>query len=190
MDRVKNGDHEAFRTLVERHENRVYSFFYRRMEDVGLAEDLTLEVWNKIYLARQGYLPQARFTTYLYRVARNHWIDHIRVHANRSKQVLSLDHPAGGTSDEGGGRVGDFLKAPENAPEARQVNQELADKIREGLKRLNDGEMNVFQLAVYEGLKYADISEILDIPVGTVKSRMHTSMRKLRTWLDKEGVRP
>jgi RNA polymerase sigma-70 factor (ECF subfamily) len=168
----------------------VYSFFYRRLEDVGLAEDLTLEVWNKIYQARQAYLPQARFTTYLYRVARNHWIDHIRVHSGKSKQVLSLDQPVGGAADEGGARVGDFLKAPDSAPEARQVNQELADKIRDGLKRLNDGEMNVFQLAVYEALKYADIAEILDIPVGTVKSRMHTSLRKLRIWLDKEGVRP
>jgi RNA polymerase sigma-70 factor (ECF subfamily) len=190
MECVKQGDEEAFRLLMERHEARVFAFFFRRSEDAGLSEDLTLEVWHKIYQARQNYRPQAKFTTYLYRVVKNHWIDHIRVHANRPRRTLSLDQAPGGTGSDEGTRLGDLLQAAAEAPETRQVSLELAAKIREGLERLNAGEMTVFQLAVYDELKYADIGEILGIPVGTVKSRMHTAMHKLRSWLDREGYTP
>jgi len=190
MDNVKKGDEEAFRALVERHESRVFSFFYRRLEDSGLAEDLTLEVWLKIYQARSGYRPQAKFTTFLYRVVKNHWIDHIRVHANKPARALSLDLAPGGGERDDGSRLGDLIRASGEAPDARQLQRELAAKIREGLKRLNAGELSVFELAVYDEIKYAEISRILDIPVGTVKSRMHTSMRKLREWLEKEGLSP
>jgi len=190
MDNVKKGDEEAFRTLVERHENRVFSFFFRRLDDAGLAEDLTLEVWHKIYQARSGYRPQAKFTTFLYRVVKNHWIDHIRVHANKPVKALSLDLTPGGGENDEGSRLGELIRGTSEAPDARQLQRELAQKIREGLKRLNAGELSVFELAVYDEIRYAEISRILEIPVGTVKSRMHTSMRKLRDWLEKEGLSP
>ncbi|MBN2490816.1 MAG: sigma-70 family RNA polymerase sigma factor [Planctomycetes bacterium] len=190
MERLKQGEEEAFRCLMERHEARVFAFFYRRSEDAGLAEDLTLEVWHKIYQARQTYRPQARFTTFLYRVVKNHWIDHIRVHANRPRKTLSLEHAVGSAAADEGTSLGELLQAGGAAPEARQVGRELAAKIREALECLNAGEQRVFEMAVYDELKYADIGAILEIPVGTVKSRMHTSMRKLRAWLEKEGLRP
>lgn len=191
MGRTQDGDEDAFRVLLERHESRVLAFFSRRSGDGALAEDLALEIWHKIYQARATYRPEAKFTTFLYRVAKNHWIDHIRVHANRPRKTLSLDQSAGGDSGaEDGARLGDFIGSSDAPPDAAEVNRELAAKIREGLGRLNEGEMSVFQLAVYDEMKYADIGEILDIPVGTVKSRMHTSMRKLRDWLEKEGLTP
>jgi RNA polymerase sigma-70 factor, ECF subfamily len=190
MESVKQGDEDAFRILVERHENRIFSFFYRRMDDAGLAEDLMLEVWHKIYQARHSYRPQARFTTFLYRVVKNHWIDHIRVHANRPRRLVSLDQAPRESSGDDGVRLGEMLRSTGESPEAGPMGQELAEKIREGMQRLSAGESSVFRLAVYDEIKYAEISAILGIPVGTVKSRMHTSMRKLRAWLEKEGLSP
>ena len=156
MNRTKDGDEDSFRVLVERHESRVLAFFYRRSGDSTLAEDLALEIWHKIYQARASYRPEAKFTTFLYRVAKNHWIDHIRVHANKPRKTLSLDQTAGGDAGaEDGARLADFIRSDDAAPDAAEVNRELAAKIREGLTRLNEGEMNVFQLAVYDEMKYA-----------------------------------
>jgi RNA polymerase sigma-70 factor (ECF subfamily) len=185
MERVRDGDRTAFEDLIDRHEQRVFTFFFRRIHDAGDAEDLTLEVWVKLYQARASYRPDAKFTTYLYRIARNHWIDHMRVRGARRRQTVSLDR-----DDEDRPSLVDALESNEALPETRQYGAELLGKIREGVSHLSVGEVEVFNLAIFDEVPYGDISRILGIPVGTVKSRMHTSMHKLRRWLEREGIRP
>lgn len=188
MERVREGDRAAFENLIDRHERRVFTFFYRRVHDNGHAEDMTLDVWMKIYQARENYRPDAKFTTYLYRVARNHWIDYMRVHHSGTRPAMVSIEESG--DDDDGPSLLDALRSTGESPERRQQRAELAAKIREGVDQLSDGEADVFRLAVFDEVRYADIGRILDIPVGTVKSRMHTSMHKLRRWLQREGITP
>ena len=94
----KRGDYNAFAELVERFQNSLIQFFYAQHPDQQLAEDCTQEVWRKVFKARTDYVARAKFKTYLFRVARNHWID---VYRSRAKKAgtLSLD---GSTAEDGG----------------------------------------------------------------------------------------
>lgn len=188
MGRVQGGDTLAFESLVTRHEKRVIRFFVGRSRDRTLAEDLALEVWMKIYQARANYRPDAKFTTYMYRIMRNHWIDFMRVRANRPGRDVSLDQMRGDEHEAG---LIESLATDTLSPEAERVNRELGDQIHDGVGAcLSKGEADVFRLAIYDELKYAEVSSILDIPVGTVKSRMFTAMNKLKDWLEKRGLTP
>ena len=178
----KRGDYNAFSVLVERYQKSLIQFFYAQSSDSQQSEDCTQEVWRKVFRSRADYVPRARFKTYLFRVARNHWID---VYRTRSKQsgVVSLDSGAG-QSDEGGG-LGKIIPDDGPEPEADLSNRELRERIEYALGRLPDTQREVFILAEFQEMKYSDISETLEIPVGTVKSRMFNAVRRLRELLSK-----
>ena len=170
MERIKNDDQEAVILLVERYQRELIGFFFHQCWDQLVAEELAQDVFVNVYRSRARYVPTARVRTYLYRIAHNLWIDHLR----RQRRHLSLD----ATYGEDGPSLGADLAAPAVGDAGRDTR--IRDRVQQALELLPAGQREVFVLANNQGLKYQEISGILGIPEGTVKSRMHHAVRALR----------
>ena len=168
----------AFEALVERHQRGLVNYFYRMSWDRQAAEDGAQEVFLRLYTHLDAYEPQAKFTTFLYRIARNLWIDRVRAGKVRGTS-LSLEAPSFGDERTLGERIpGDSATPVENLSRL-----EREEALRRAIDRLPEEQKAVVTLSEIEGLKYQEISEILGVPVGTIKSRMHAAMEKLRDFL-------
>lgn len=134
------------------------------------------EIFLRLHRALDRYDPRAKFTTYLYKMARNLWIDWVRSVASRPR-VSSLERPVGGGSES---EVGGFL--PVNAPEPGDAisHVEEVESVRRALMALPEEYRLVVLLAEFHQMPYKEISRVLEIPVGTVKSRMHHAIERLR----------
>jgi RNA polymerase sigma-70 factor (ECF subfamily) len=181
MERYRDGDEEAFGQLVNRFQRPLINFFFRLTWDRFLSEDYAQEVFARLVRYRGSYRRTAKFTTYMFRIAKNYWIDRYRENKG-SPDVASLDAPMGGD----GGRalhLRDTVAADGPTPEQVVRNEEIRTRIKAAVARLPSEQRLVFVLAENQGLKYTDIAEVMEIPVGTVKSRMHAAMRRLRELL-------
>lgn len=186
MLRVAEGDEAAFQELVGRVLPRLLGYFRRLGADRTFAEDCAQEVFVKVYRARANYRPRAKFTTYLFHVARNHWIDVYR-HRRSQPTVLSADQMAG--SDDGGPLLAELALGHEQ-PDQPVGRAELLAALGRATQRLPDEQREVYLLSQVEGLRYSEIGAILGIPVGTVKSRMHAAVRSIRGDLGRAGFEP
>lgn len=176
---LKNGDVAAFSELVERHQRSLINFFYHLCWDRQAAEDCAQEVFLRVYSHLDRYEPQAKFTTFLFRIARNLWIDRVRTLAVHGKPA-SLDS----RSDSGEGRsLGERVPARSLSPVEILARGEQQAALQRAIDQLPEEQKAVVILSEIQGLKYQDISAILEVPVGTVKSRMHTAMEKLKELL-------
>jgi RNA polymerase sigma-70 factor (ECF subfamily) len=172
MEQIRDGDQQAVAELVKRFQHELLGFFYHQCWDQLVAEELTQDVFVNVYRSRARYQPTAKVRTYLYRIAHNLWIDHLR----RKKHHMSIDAEMGERSL----KLSDILKAPGGEPDDDNRDQEIRLRLQESLESLPEGQREVFVLANNHGMKYQDISEVLGIPEGTVKSRMHNAVRALR----------
>ena len=186
MLRVAAGDLDAFQPMVERVLPRLLGYFRRLGADGALAEDCAQEVLLKVYRVRERYRPRARFVTYLFHIARNHWIDVYR-HRKVGPTTVSADSP--GAGGEGQGLSADLPAAPQE-PSERVDRSELGRALDEAIAELGPEHREVFVLSQVESLKYEEIARILRIPVGTVKSRIHASVRRIRESLSRRGFEP
>jgi len=176
LARHQAGDRQAFRQLVDAYRERMLQFFYRVCWDRDRAEDLTQELFIKLLLGSKRYRPEGRMATFVYRVASNLWIDHYRSQRARPRfhsydAVLLPD--------------GEYDTPIEYAGNDRTPAQQVEDgeakaQLRSALERLTEPHRLVFELAVYQERPYAEISELLGIPIGTVKSRMHNAVAALK----------
>lgn len=165
------GDGEAFRTLVETHQERIARLCGRLLGDREAALDATQEVFLKAYRKAPTLEPRGQLYTWLYRVAVNHCLNRLR----RRKIVtfLRLERP-----------VGDELSTFEPPDSAADPEQALASKrcwyaTREAIERLPVSQRSVLLLARLEGLSYRRIAEVLNISIGAVESRLFRAMRTL-----------
>jgi RNA polymerase sigma-70 factor (ECF subfamily) len=182
MTAFAGGDADAFTVLYERHLGGLLNFFFRLSWDRALAEDLTQETLIRAFKSANTWTPSAKFTTWLYRVARNLWIDHIRS-ARIRRDGGSLDAPLP-DSDDRGNTYMDLLPADVRPPQEEAERRELYGQIMAALDRLPEEQRIVFVLSQLQDMKYHEIAEVLEIPVGTVKSRMHTAVLKLQELLE------
>lgn len=171
MERIKNGDQEAVIELVGKYQSELIGFFFHLSWDQLVAEELAQDVFVNVFRSRERYVATARVRTFLYRIAHNLWIDHLR----RQRRHLSLDVGF----DEDGPRFGDSLAAPAIA-DHEQRNEHIRERVQQALDLLPAGQREVFVLANNHGMKYQEIAGVLSIPEGTVKSRMHHAVRILR----------
>jgi RNA polymerase sigma-70 factor (ECF subfamily) len=186
MLRFQAGDGTAFDRLVARFLRPLASFFHRLGADSSTAEDCASEVLYKVFRARDTYEPRAKFTTFLFSVARHHWIDLVR-HRSIGPPTVSSD-VAGPRGDEE--TLGTTFPGRESSPEGRADAREVGAALRAAVAALPEEHREVFALAQGEGLRYQDIAAILGIPVGTVKSRMHAATGLLREHLRRAGFEP
>ena len=187
-DQIRSTDHFWYRLqppgpyVDTQRDNKAFGY-----EDaaVFLSEDCAQEVLLRVYRHRERYEAKARFVTYLFHVARNHWIDIYR-HRKAGPTTLSADVALG---DDGSSLAGE-LQAPPESPGAAADRAELRAALERAIAALGDEHRQVFVLAQVEGLRYQEIGEILGVPVGTVKSRMHAAHRQIREALAREGFEP
>jgi RNA polymerase sigma-70 factor (ECF subfamily) len=182
MLEAKGGNEAAFSELVSRYERPLISFYFRQGWDRQLAEDYAQEVFLRVFRARVDYVPKAKFRTYLFRIARNLWIDHIRARRTEGR-VLSLSQSS--QAGEEGGALQERIEGDAPPPSAKMRSADVREKIREAIDFLPEEQKSVFLLCEVDGMRYADVAEVLGIPVGTVKSRMHTAVSKIRARLEK-----
>lgn len=172
---LQNGDPQPFEAWVRRDAASFLAFFRRLGASRAESEDLTQEVFLKVFRNKEHYQPTGRFQAFAFRVARNAWIDHRRRGAVRPPSA------AGGVEE-------DELRPPvpdgAPSPEERASRREQAGRVRAALEQLSDGHRMVFELGIRQELPYSEIAELLGIPEGTVKSRMFHAVRKLREILE------
>jgi len=181
MLRYRDGDESAIRELFQRYQRPLVNFFYRLTRDRFTSEDYVQEVFARIIKARARYKRLAKFRTWMFRIAKNYWIDRCRERA-AAPNMGSLDAPI----RENEGRtmtLTDTVESDAPRPVDELRRQEIGKAILGAVNRLPEEQRLVFVLSENQGMKYAEISEVLEIPVGTVKSRMHAAVRRLRDLL-------
>ncbi len=181
---VKKGDLGAFAVLVERHQRPLVNFFFHNSWDRQVAEDCAQEVFLRLYSHLGSYEPQAKFTTFLYRIARNLWIDRMRSAASHPGPV-SLEAPLARNEE---GSLREHVRSREDSPVEILEKRETEAALRGAIEKLPEEQRMVLILSEMQGLKYKEIGDILEIPVGTVKSRMHTAVERLREFLTDHEV--
>jgi RNA polymerase sigma-70 factor, ECF subfamily len=164
------GDDRSWDQLVRLYTRRTYNLCYRFTGNVAEAEDLTQEVFLKLFRILNTYDPaQAQFATWLNRITRNHLVDHYR-RTSRDRITASLDDEEAGL---------DPRASPASAPIERLEQSEREDLIQKGLSRLSPEMREVVILRDLQELDYAEIAQIVDAPEGTVKSRLNRGRLEL-----------
>ena len=179
MERLAQGDQAALEELYGRWSRPLLNFLYRMCLDRALAEDLMQEVFVRVWRAAPRYKPLAKFSTWLFQIARNHWLNEREKRGRRIKPV-SLDAGSRRSADGDAPRLIAALDSGDATPPERATQRELGARIAEAAARLPEKLRSVWVLGANQGLPYAQVAEILEIPVGTVKSRMFQAVRTLR----------
>ena len=182
---LQGGDPGPFEAFV-RQENRTLRAFFRRLgARPAEAEDLCQDTLVKLYRHAASYRPEGRFRAYALRIARNAWIDRARRRSGRPDE-------AAGQGDDGDG---DYTPADVQDPSRLDpaqglVSREQAARLSQALRTLPEHHRLVFELGMLQELPYSEVAATLDIPEGTVKSRMFHAVRKLRSLLGDEDPGP
>jgi RNA polymerase sigma-70 factor (ECF subfamily) len=169
MQRVQRGDDDAFEALFGRYRSRLYGFLLRRVGD-SAADDLFQETWLRVVRSRERFDPRRRFSTWLFQIANNLARDRGRRLAVRSKARGEL--------------VDQARRAEPNPLRVAEPVENRLDVARR-LESLSDPQREVLLLRYYEQMSEREIAEVVGIPQGTVKSRLHTAIRTLRTATEK-----
>ncbi|HMU38137.1 MAG TPA: RNA polymerase sigma factor [Pseudomonadota bacterium] len=177
MVRFRGGDPRAFELLLERHQKPIFQFVFRSVGVKAVAEELTQETFLRVIKQKDHYEERARFTTWLYTLARNLCIDHSRRMQHR--RAKSLD-----AVDEEGHSLLERTADKALSVERQAVSEELQKKLRAAIETLPDDQREVFLLREEADLSFKEIAEIVGISENTVKSRMRYALTKLRSLLE------
>lgn len=176
-------DREAFAELVRRYERELYSYLRRYLGDASMAEDAFQATFLQVHLKCDQFDEGRKFRPWLYTVATNQAIDAQR--RNKRHKSISLDRNTRGEGSDEVGTLLDLLTSKEPAPDERIETSQQREWIRTAIEELPEGLRQAVNLVYYQGLKYREAADILDIPVGTVKSRLHSAILKLnQAWMD------
>ena len=178
---LRDGNPGPFEAFVAAESATFLAFFLRLGALRPEAEDLTQELFLKLFRHAPHYQARDRFSAYSFRVARNAWID-------RQRRSAVRPAPAGG--DVGEQAFEQRVAVDPREPLERVVAEEEAQRLTRALAALSEAHRMVFELGVVQERPYAEIAETLGIPVGTVKSRMYHAVRKLRAELEPAPERP
>ncbi|NGP46888.1 RNA polymerase sigma factor SigW [Bacillaceae bacterium SIJ1] len=173
IQQVKKGDQNAYGDIVEIYKNKVYHICYRMLGNAHEAEDMAQEAFLRAYMNIHSYDPTKKFSTWLYRIATNVSIDRIR----KRKPDYSLDATVPGTE---GMDMYAQLAASDKLPEEEVESLELQRWIQEEMMSLPPKYRSAVVLKYIEELSLKEISDILDMPVNTVKTRIHRGREALR----------
>lgn len=171
MAHAKQGDIEAFDELCSRYRKRMAGFFYSLCWDSDAAQDYAQEVLLRIWLHRDNYEPTGSFGSYIYRVAKNFWISTVRSRKCRPN-TIPLDHVS--------------IEDDSSNLERLLLSRYRDRRIRAAVDGLPDHYRFVFVMCHFQDMTYSEIAEALEIPVGTVKSRMSTATKLLRESISDE----
>ena len=166
------GSEEAFRDLVLRFERPVYALILRMVHDAEQAEDLAQEVFVKAYRHLASYDPRRKFASWLFKVAHNSTIDHLR-----RSQLDTV--PLAAEQEDGGGLLAVLADTSAESPAAAAERRDMARALERAIARLRPEYREAVVLRYVEGLAYQEICEVLGLPVGTVKTNLHRARKEL-----------
>jgi len=175
--RFRKGQTEAFGALVRRYERELFGYLRRYLGDANLADDVFQNTFLQLYLKIGQYESGRPVRPWLYTIATHQAIDALR--RNGRHQALSLDQNRDELLDGEVRVLVDLLEARGPGPVEAVHADELRERVRATVDQLPEFLRHVVVLAYYQGLKYREIADVLDIPVGTVKSRLHAALVKL-----------
>lgn len=177
----RGGDARAFETLVQRHQRGIYNFILRSVRDRARTEELLQEVFLRVVRAKDRYERTAKFTTWIYAIARNLCVDESR--RARFRDHKSLDAKQPGRDGEEGGTLLARMPAPEVPTDEAAEAPTLRSRMSAAIDALPDDQREVFLLRQMSGLSFREIGETLGVPENTIKSRMRYALEKLREHL-------
>ncbi|MFH0945472.1 MAG: sigma-70 family RNA polymerase sigma factor [Planctomycetota bacterium] len=178
--RLREGDESAFDRIVERYERRLIGYFFSFSGDRHLSEDCAQEVFIRLYRARESYSPDAALATFLFRIAKNYWIDVYRSRKVRPEERALDDRAEESDAEPAGPSLGKRLAAEDEQPGERLSHEEDLAQLQVAMAQLPQIQQSVLALAGGQGMKYEQVAEVLGIPIGTVKSRVHAAVQNLR----------
>lgn len=184
VERALDGDIAAFEKLVSRYQNKIMGYVGRMVNgDREEAEDVTQETFIKAYRSLESFRGQSSFSTWLYRIATNLCIDRARTRKRRPQQAYSLDEPLDKDEEKGGREIPDERYEPGKGVE----RDEMRAMVRETVAAMPEKMREVLIMCDLQGMPYEEISKILDVPLGTVKSRLFHARadlaRRLRPYM-------
>jgi RNA polymerase sigma-70 factor, ECF subfamily len=174
---LRRGDLDALSSFVSRYQNRLYRFLLRLVHDRSEAEDLFQQTWIHVAEKIRRFDPNRNFDAWLFTVARNLAIDHLR-----RIRPSSLDQPV--SDDESQGTALDRLVAKEPAALDRVLENERASRLGTALDELPLVYREVMTLRFEEEMKIEEIAQVLSVPLSTVKSRLRRSLEQMRNTLE------
>jgi RNA polymerase sigma-70 factor (ECF subfamily) len=184
LRKLQRGDAKAFRELVRKHQDRIYSLCYRMLGDSAEAEDVAQEVFLAVHKHLPRFRGDCRLSTWLYRVAKNHCLNRIKYRERREtvddselNQVDSHQIDAG------------HISRPER-PDQALLGAEERTRVHAALKQLSAEHRLLVVLRDIEGMSYEEIARIAELPAGTVKSRLHRARSALADLLAQAGMAP
>lgn len=181
VQQAVQGSEQAYASLMERYERPLYHTMFRMVRNTEDATDLTIEAFGKAFCNLMTYVPRHAFSTWLFRIAINNCIDHIR---RKRLTVLSLDESAEAESDH------DFangLKDWRCNPEEQIIREQRLELMRRILLQLQPKYRILIEMRYFEELTYDEIAAELNIPLGTVKAKLYRAKELLYELLQKPG---
>ena len=170
----REGDSGAFETLLGRYRGPIFNFLLRSVRDRGRAEELYQDVWMKVIERCDEFRGDAKFSTWLYTIARNLSIDHQRKMKFRGHASLDASEPRSGQAI--GERVSNFGPSTEQLA----IGGVVRERIARAVEALPEEQREVFLLRQLQGLAFREISEVVGVPANTVKSRLRYALERLR----------
>jgi RNA polymerase sigma-70 factor (ECF subfamily) len=170
---ARAGDADAYGHLAERHRRLLTAYYRRQLWDAEAAEDGAQDVLLKVFRFLSRYESRGKFTTFLFSVARNHGIDRARSRRGEPR--------VGSIQDADSMMEG--MQGPDMGPVETASGQEAVQRLLAAIAKLPESQRIVIRLAALEGLAHRRIAKRLSIPVGTVKSRIHTALGRVRVLL-------
>lgn len=172
----RDGDAGAFDTLYRRHKGPVYRYMLRQCCNAGVADELFQDVWMNLIRAREGYTVQAKFTTYIYKLAHNRLIDHYRKHGQAA--MVSFDDDS-----EEAPIIAEPQAAPRDEPEKHLDIKQQAAQLLQLLDALPESQREAFVMQYEGGMSVEEIADATGVTRETAKSRLRYAMSKIRQGL-------
>ncbi len=182
VERVQRGDQRAFELLVVKYQRRIERLIARMVRDVDLVEDIAQETFIRAYRALPKFRGESAFYTWLYRIAVN---TAKKAMAGLQRDLLLTEAAMGGGGDDDaddGSRVENEITNGET-PESLMASRQIADTVNAAIEALSDDLRQAITLREIEGMSYEEISELMNCPIGTVRSRIFRAREAIATRL-------
>ncbi len=186
IQRCRERDPAALEELLARYRNRLMAFIYSVVRDYHLAEDIFQETFLRVYREARGFRSGASFKTWLYTIAVNLCRDALRKAKRRPEVSLETELAPGEAGRPR--RMADLIAGPDPGPREQAGGREMEAILERELSGLSAEHREVIILSRLNGLKYREIAEVLGIPSGTVRSRLHYALEQLRRNFRNRGI--
>jgi RNA polymerase sigma-70 factor (ECF subfamily) len=170
VQKLQRGETDAFETLIRRHEKTIFNLIYRMLGDYDEAAEISQETFLSAYRAIGNFRGEANFSTWLYRIALNHATTRRKTLSTRQQRNIPIENT-------------EPISDPHAGPAESMEKKEIRDRVQQALNSLEPDDAAVILLRDLQDVSYEEVSRVLEIPVGTVKSRLHRARQSLKSKL-------